>query len=525
MIVRHLANSTVTVVLIGSRTSVRPLVQYGIEESVKRGNGLLGIRIHHLKDHMGRISAAGAFQPCRRASNSRSMTGTEMRSVSQRKSKPPGSARRACARRDASPAAHTSSNSTQSTSRAWMARVGSLIGVAVEALLPDRQGVAEIVLAGFREPSRRPARRGRRARACRAAGWPRPSRPSPRTPRRPGPRAARAPAANRDRARRRARRRCRRRRPGAALAEAAMGRMAVAARSPGLFRGSLGRSQRRGLQRFQQLQAHRRQVGRRQVRPRLGQLRGQQRHLAGGQHPLDQPSPVVHQSAAAGLSASQVEDRHARLMGQPLPAPAGSDGSGRMRNGRREAYFKPVENENAGRHRGGRHSNSPPNEPLGRHGPPTARQADSRAASTSRASPPGPSSPRQGLQRRLVDRRRPAAGSSSGSRASGISSSTSKAPAAAAARARASGWLANRCEHLGRHEPGSACRPAVARRRRPARRSARCGRRKRPRWAAGRSSARRLPAPAPPANRGRGPTRPARGGPWPTARRWPPASW
>jgi hypothetical protein len=59
MIVRHLANSTVTVVLIGSRTSVRPLVKYGIEESVKRGNGLLGIRIHHLKDQMGRVSFAG----------------------------------------------------------------------------------------------------------------------------------------------------------------------------------------------------------------------------------------------------------------------------------------------------------------------------------------------------------------------------------------------------------------------------------------------------------------------------------
>jgi hypothetical protein len=59
MIVRHLANSTVTVVLIGTRTSVRPLVKYGIEESVKRGNGLLGIRIHHLKDQMGRLSTAG----------------------------------------------------------------------------------------------------------------------------------------------------------------------------------------------------------------------------------------------------------------------------------------------------------------------------------------------------------------------------------------------------------------------------------------------------------------------------------
>jgi hypothetical protein len=59
MIVRHLANSTVTVVLIGSQTTFRPLVKYGIEESIKRQNGLLGIRIHDLKDQSGRPSIPG----------------------------------------------------------------------------------------------------------------------------------------------------------------------------------------------------------------------------------------------------------------------------------------------------------------------------------------------------------------------------------------------------------------------------------------------------------------------------------
>ena len=58
MILRHLANSTATVVLIGSQTSLRPLVQYGIEESIKRQNGL-GIRIHLLKDQFGRTSIPG----------------------------------------------------------------------------------------------------------------------------------------------------------------------------------------------------------------------------------------------------------------------------------------------------------------------------------------------------------------------------------------------------------------------------------------------------------------------------------
>lgn len=50
MILRHLRNTTVTVVLIGTYTAQRRWVKYEIEQSIKRNNGLLGVYIHHLKD-------------------------------------------------------------------------------------------------------------------------------------------------------------------------------------------------------------------------------------------------------------------------------------------------------------------------------------------------------------------------------------------------------------------------------------------------------------------------------------------
>lgn len=48
MILRHLRNTTVTVVLIGTRTAYRQWVQWEIAQSIKRNNGLLGVRIDHL---------------------------------------------------------------------------------------------------------------------------------------------------------------------------------------------------------------------------------------------------------------------------------------------------------------------------------------------------------------------------------------------------------------------------------------------------------------------------------------------
>ena len=59
MIDRHLENTTVTVVLIGSETASRPWVKYEIAESIKRKNGLLGVEIHHLTDQYESSSYPG----------------------------------------------------------------------------------------------------------------------------------------------------------------------------------------------------------------------------------------------------------------------------------------------------------------------------------------------------------------------------------------------------------------------------------------------------------------------------------
>lgn len=46
----ELKDTSVTVVLIGKHTATRRWVKYEISESYKRGNGLLGIYIHGIKD-------------------------------------------------------------------------------------------------------------------------------------------------------------------------------------------------------------------------------------------------------------------------------------------------------------------------------------------------------------------------------------------------------------------------------------------------------------------------------------------
>lgn len=46
LINQGLANTTVTVVLIGTQTKNRTYVSYEIEKSIERGNSLLGIYIH-----------------------------------------------------------------------------------------------------------------------------------------------------------------------------------------------------------------------------------------------------------------------------------------------------------------------------------------------------------------------------------------------------------------------------------------------------------------------------------------------
>lgn len=56
----QLEYTSVTVVLIGAETSNRSWVDYEIRESWNRGNGLLGIRIHNMKDQRGLTDNRGA---------------------------------------------------------------------------------------------------------------------------------------------------------------------------------------------------------------------------------------------------------------------------------------------------------------------------------------------------------------------------------------------------------------------------------------------------------------------------------
>ena len=54
-----LHNTTVTVVFIGNQTSNRKFINYEIEKSIARGNGLVGIQIHHLKDSRQTVPYGG----------------------------------------------------------------------------------------------------------------------------------------------------------------------------------------------------------------------------------------------------------------------------------------------------------------------------------------------------------------------------------------------------------------------------------------------------------------------------------
>ncbi len=57
---KQLVGTSVTVVLIGSDTNSRPYVKYEIQKSYAKGNGMLGIYIHQLKDKDGRTSTKGS---------------------------------------------------------------------------------------------------------------------------------------------------------------------------------------------------------------------------------------------------------------------------------------------------------------------------------------------------------------------------------------------------------------------------------------------------------------------------------
>jgi hypothetical protein len=59
LIDKGLVGTSVTVVLIGAQTSQRKFVDYEIEQSITRGNGLLGIYISGIKDQKGNTDAQG----------------------------------------------------------------------------------------------------------------------------------------------------------------------------------------------------------------------------------------------------------------------------------------------------------------------------------------------------------------------------------------------------------------------------------------------------------------------------------
>jgi hypothetical protein len=54
-----LIGTSVTVVLIGAETASRKYITYEIEKSIERGNGILGIHIHNIKDQAGQADRPG----------------------------------------------------------------------------------------------------------------------------------------------------------------------------------------------------------------------------------------------------------------------------------------------------------------------------------------------------------------------------------------------------------------------------------------------------------------------------------
>ncbi len=56
-----LKNTSVTVVFVTYGTSTRKYINYEIDQSLKRGNGLVAVQIHHLKDQNGETTTAGAI--------------------------------------------------------------------------------------------------------------------------------------------------------------------------------------------------------------------------------------------------------------------------------------------------------------------------------------------------------------------------------------------------------------------------------------------------------------------------------
>lgn len=61
MIDKGLKNTSVTVVFVTFGTAQRKYINYEIDQSLARGNGLVAVQIHHLKDQNGNTGSAGAI--------------------------------------------------------------------------------------------------------------------------------------------------------------------------------------------------------------------------------------------------------------------------------------------------------------------------------------------------------------------------------------------------------------------------------------------------------------------------------
>lgn len=61
MIDAGLSNTSVTVVFVTYGTTNRKYINYEIDQSLAKGNGLVAVQIHHLKDSDGKTGSAGAI--------------------------------------------------------------------------------------------------------------------------------------------------------------------------------------------------------------------------------------------------------------------------------------------------------------------------------------------------------------------------------------------------------------------------------------------------------------------------------
>lgn len=61
LINKALENTTVTVVFVGAQTANRTFINYEIDQSIARGNGLVAVQIHQLKDQFGQADVPGAI--------------------------------------------------------------------------------------------------------------------------------------------------------------------------------------------------------------------------------------------------------------------------------------------------------------------------------------------------------------------------------------------------------------------------------------------------------------------------------